>query len=219
MTSPSGLRAEINANGSLRRLDCDAIALSLFVGNEVEGGPTNLYLRRHSEKIEWTPLLGPLSPTRFHTDPASGTLVGTGTWLGINYALTLVLAQSKPAWFWHVRLENTGSTPQQVDLTYAQDVALASYGAIRLNEFYVSQYLDHTPLQHAKHGVMVATTAESGRRRPLSLESDRLPARRQLVRHRREAIPRTRDPCRRSAGRARRRAARHGVCSTSTPWW
>src|ERR1700722_11365192 len=114
VTSPSGLRAEINANGSLRRLDCAAISLSLFVGNEVEGGPANLYLRSHSEKLEWTPLLGPLSPTRFHTDPTSGALVGTGTWLGIKYALTLTLAQSKPVWFWHVRLENTGSTTQQV---------------------------------------------------------------------------------------------------------
>lgn len=157
LTTPSGLRAEINANGSLRRLDCDAISLALFVGNEVEGGPANLYLRRHSEKIEWTPLLGPFSPTRFHTDPTTGRLVGSGTWLGISYSLVLVLAQSKPVWFWHVRLENTGPISQHVDLTYAQDVALASYGAIRLNEFYVSQYLDHTPLQHPQHGVLVAT--------------------------------------------------------------
>ena len=157
LTSPSGLRAEINANGSLRRLDCDAICLALFVGNELEGGPANLYLRRHSDKVEWTPLLGPLSRTRFHMDPSTGRLIGVGSWLGINYALTLILAKSKPAWFWHVRLENTGATSQQVDLTYAQDVALSSYGGIRLNEFYVSQYLDHTALQHAKHGVMVAT--------------------------------------------------------------
>ena len=157
LTSPSGLRAEINANGSLRRLDCDAICLALFVGNELEGGPANLYLRRHSDKVEWTPLLGPLSRTRFHTDPSTGRLIGVGSWLGINYALTLILAKSKPAWFWHVRLENTEATSQQVDLTYAQDVALSSYGGIRLNEFYVSQYLDHTALQHAKRGVMVAT--------------------------------------------------------------
>ena len=32
LESPSGLRAEINANGSLRRLDCGAIMLSLFLG-------------------------------------------------------------------------------------------------------------------------------------------------------------------------------------------
>ena len=157
LTSPSGLRAELNVNGSLRRLDCESLTLSLFVGNEVEGGPTNLYLRRHTDPIEWTALLGPTSPTRFHVDPATGRLMGAGSWQGINYSLTLILAQSKPAWFWHVELENTNAKPQQVDLTYVQDIALASYGGIRLNEFYVSQYLDHTPLKHPKQGVMVAT--------------------------------------------------------------
>ena len=157
LTSPSGVRAELNLNGSLRRLDCEAIVLSLFVGNEIEGGPTNLYLRRHTDKIEWTPLLGPSSPTRFHTDPTTGRLIGMGSWQGINYSLTLVLAKDKPAWFWHVQLENTTAKAQQVDLTYVQDIALASYGGIRLNEFYVSQYLDHTPLKHPKQGVMVAT--------------------------------------------------------------
>src|SRR5215472_3035499 len=156
LSSPSGLRAEINANGSPRRLDCAAITLSLFVGNEVEGGPTNLYLRRHAAATEWTALLGPLSPTRFQLD-AGGHLVGVGRWQDIEYSLTLVLAQDKPAWFWHVRLENKSPATQTVDVTYVQDIALASYGGIRLNEFYVSQYLDHTPLRHPKYGQMVAT--------------------------------------------------------------
>jgi 1,2-beta-oligoglucan phosphorylase len=155
----SGLRVEANLNGSLRRFDCDAIALALFVGNEVEGGPANLYLRRYpgavEGTVEWTPLLGPRSRTHFHLE--GGRLVGVGTWLGIDYSMTLALARSTPAWFWHVHLENSTATPQHLDLTYAQDVALASYGAIRLNEYYVSQYLDHTPLRHPQHGFMVAT--------------------------------------------------------------
>ena len=157
ITSSSGLRAEANLNGSLRRLDCEALCLALFVGNEVEGGPANLYLRRHTDKIEWTALLGPRSLTRFHIDPTTNRLVGAGSWQGIDYSLELALAQGAKAWFWHVRLENTLSVPQRVDLTYAQDVALAPYGAIRLNEFYVSQYLDHTPLRHSKYGQMIAT--------------------------------------------------------------
>ena len=39
--SDSGLQAELHANGSVRRFDCGAIALALFVGNAVEGGPAN----------------------------------------------------------------------------------------------------------------------------------------------------------------------------------
>jgi hypothetical protein len=157
LSSRSGLSLELNANGSLRRLDCGNVAVALFLGNEVEGGSANLYLRRHSGKLEWTPLLGPSSPTRFHSQPVNGQLVGAGSWLGIRYTIALVLAQDATAWFWHVRLENTTSTRQHVDLTYAQDLALASYGAVRLNEFYVSQYVDHTPLPHPTHGIVLAS--------------------------------------------------------------
>ncbi|MGH8258613.1 MAG: hypothetical protein ACREUG_02875, partial [Steroidobacteraceae bacterium] len=161
LASPSGLRAEINANGSLRRLDCDGIMLSLYLGNELEGGPANLYLRRRASApaattVEWTPLLGPRSPTRFRLD-SSGALVGAGEWRGIGYSIALVLARGSSAWLWHVRLDNATEEPQEVDLTYAQDLALAQYWAIRLNEYYVSQYLDHTPLDDAVHGRVIAT--------------------------------------------------------------
>jgi cellobiose phosphorylase len=157
LSGSSGLRAQINGNGSLRRFDCDAISLTLFVGNEIEGGPTNLYLRHLAQTTTWTPLLGPLSATRFQFEPSSGALTGEGSWQGIDYRLALLLAKDRPAWFWHVYLENTGSSAKLIDLTYAQDLALAPYGAIRNNEFYVSQYLDHTPLSHGQHGIVVAS--------------------------------------------------------------
>jgi 1,2-beta-oligoglucan phosphorylase len=157
LTSRSGLRADFNANGSLRRFDCDPIALMLFLGNELEGGPTNLYLRSHADTMQWTPLLGPCSGSHFHADPATGLPVGTGTWSGIRYSVALVLAGELPAWFWHVRLENTNPTSQLLDLTYAQDIALAPYGAVRMNEYYVSQYIDHTPLRHPMRGLVVAS--------------------------------------------------------------
>jgi len=157
LSSPSGLCAQFNANGSLRRLDCNAVSLALFVGNEIEGGPTNVYLRSHSDPIEWTPLLGPQSGTRFATDPAGGRLLGSGRWCGIDYSIALVLAHSEAAWFWHIQLRNSSSVARDLDLTYAQDLALAPYGAIRLNEFYVSQYIDHTPLSHADRGVVMAS--------------------------------------------------------------
>src|SRR5690606_13311313 len=42
------------------------------------------------------------------------------------------------------------------DLVYTQDVGLADYGLIRLNEHYVSQYVDHQPLEHPDAGVHLA---------------------------------------------------------------
>ena len=156
LTSRSGLRAEISESGALRRLDCGATTLSLFIGNEVEGGPANLFLRRRSGAPEWTALLGPSSPTRFASD-SGGRLTGRGIWAGIEYVLSLVLAQAAPVWFWHVQLLNQSAAACELDLTYIQDLALAPYGAVRMNEYYVSQYIDHTPLSHAQHGFLIGS--------------------------------------------------------------
>ena len=156
MTSRSGLRAEISASGALRRLDCGATTLTLFAGNEVECGPANIFLRRRAAETAWTPLLGPASPTRLGA-AASGRLAGRGAWQGIEYEISLALAAQAPAWFWHVRLRNATAQAQELDLTYSQDVALAPYGAVRMNEYYVSQYIDHTPLCDPQRGTLIAS--------------------------------------------------------------
>ncbi|MBS1214986.1 MAG: uncharacterized protein H6R26_3603, partial [Proteobacteria bacterium] len=155
LESPSGLSVQVNANGSIRRMDHQDIILNLFLGNEMEGGPANLYLRRHGETIEAIPLLGPRSPGTVHCDEQG--LRVHGEWQGIRFSVALMFAQSSPAWFWHVELENTADAASTVDLVYAQDLALAHYGAVRLNEYYVSQYLDHTPLSHPDRGFVLAS--------------------------------------------------------------
>ena len=160
LASPSGLTAQVNANGSVRRIDCGDVTVNAFLGNEVEGGPANLYLRRHGARIEWTPLLGPSGLGAVRLDEHS--LEVTGEWTGIRFRVSLVLAQSAPAWFWHVALENTARAAQTVDLVCAQDIALAHYATVRLNEYYLSQYVDHTPLQHPSRGVVLAVRQNLG---------------------------------------------------------
>ena len=149
------MSAELNANGSVRRLDHADIILNLFLGNETEGGPTNIFLRRLGDKPDSTPLLGLKSPASYSNDGKSFSAFGK--WGELSFHVSLVLAKSKPAWFWHVALENTGSTPVSYDLIYTQDLALAHYAAVRLNEYYVSQYVDHTLLEHAEKGCAVAS--------------------------------------------------------------
>jgi len=70
--------------------------------------------------------------------------------------VSLVLAHAAPAWFWHVELENRGATEAVLDLVHAQDIALADYGFLRNNEYYVSHYVDYTPLEHARRGRALA---------------------------------------------------------------
>ncbi len=155
LESPAGLSIQVNANGSIRRMDLRDILLNLFLGTDIEGGPANLYLRRLGAAMEATPLLGPRSPAAIHVDQRAMTV--HGEWQGIRFFVSLVLAESAPAWFWHVVLENTAAGAETVDLIYAQDLALAHYGAVRINEYYTSHYVDHTPLSHQERGFVVAS--------------------------------------------------------------
>ncbi len=155
LSSPSGLSLECLANGSIRRMDHGDIMLNLFLGNEMDGSLANLHLRRLGSTVESIPLLGPCSPASWQNDERG--LYYRGSWREIIFRVRLVLAESAPAWFWHVELENTGDAPVTCDLIHTQDIGLAHYGSARLNEFYVSQYVDHTPLLHPQHGKAVAS--------------------------------------------------------------
>jgi cellobiose phosphorylase len=154
LASPSELAVQVNANGSVRRIDHRDVIVNAFLGNELEGGPANLFLRRRGVTIEWTPLLGPRSPGTVRLDERG--LEVAGEWSGLRFRVSLALAASAPAWFWHVALENAGREAAPLDLLYAQDVALADYGGVRLNEYYLSQYVDHTPLVHPERGAVLA---------------------------------------------------------------
>ena len=155
LASASGLTALLNANGSIRRMSCRGVLINLFLGNEVEGGPANIYLRRVDDESGSIGLLGPQNHAVVRCDERSMTL--GGEWRDVRFSLTLVLAESASAWFWHVAMENRGDKAASLDAIYVQDLALTDYGAARTNEYYVSQYVDHSPLSHPERGLVLAS--------------------------------------------------------------
>jgi 1,2-beta-oligoglucan phosphorylase len=156
IANAAGLQFEFNRNGSLRHLRLHDVHINLFVGNEVEGGPANLWLRVRDDNanVELAPLLGPRSPLAF--DKRADALKAEGTWRELRLRLVLRLAADAPAWFWHLRVDNLGSAARTIELLHVQDLGLAPYGAIRTNEYYVSHYIDLSPLLHRERGWVVA---------------------------------------------------------------
>lgn len=63
LESASGLTVQVNANSSIRRMRHREVLLNLFLGNEVEGGPANIYLRRLDDEDAAIGLLGPQNRT------------------------------------------------------------------------------------------------------------------------------------------------------------
>ena len=150
----AGLRIALNANASVARIDHGDIMINLMRGNAMEGGPTNLYLRRLGGAPAAIALLGPRSVSRIE-EHATGFAV-RGVWQGLSYRLSLRLAHDAPSWFWHLTLSNDNPTAITVDVIYTQDFGLAQYHFTRTSEFFASQYLDHTPLFDTDHGRVLA---------------------------------------------------------------
>ena len=95
--SPSGIRVEMNPNGSLRRIDCGGIMINLFPGTMLEGGPANIRLA--VDGGEDVPLLGPSSRSAFGFE---GGFTAAGNTGGVLYQIRLVLMDEAPAWRWEV---------------------------------------------------------------------------------------------------------------------
>jgi cellobiose phosphorylase len=154
LSSDAGLRAVFTDEACLARLDAADTSLLMYPASAHEAGPANLYLRRiDGAGASWMPLLGPASPSEVVWSGNGPT--ATGTWEGLRYSVSFRLADGSPAWFWHLAVENTGTSEVVVDAVLAHDPGLAPYGAVRNNEFYVSQYLDLTPVT-TTHGTAIA---------------------------------------------------------------
>ncbi|HEX4864501.1 MAG TPA: hypothetical protein VFV02_10530, partial [Acidimicrobiales bacterium] len=152
--SPSGMWARFTSSGTLRRLEIDGLSILLYPASELEPGPANIYLRVKGAPLDVLAILGPQSGGRVQWT-AQGPVV-SGQWHDLEYRAAFRLAEAVPAWFWLIEVTNRGSVALDVDLLYAQDVALAPYPAVRTNEYYVSQYLDLTPVQTEATGTAVA---------------------------------------------------------------
>jgi len=139
----------------LRRLDVGERSLLMYPADELEAGPANLYLRiRGGESAEAVALLGPGSGSEVSWTDAGPVIVGS--WRDLRYSVAFRLAAALPAWYWHVSITSRRSTPTEIDLVYTQDLALAPYAAVRACEYYVSQYLDLTPVVGSSAGTALA---------------------------------------------------------------
>ena len=148
------MSADFSSSGTIRRLEVDGLSLLLYPASELETGPANIYLRLKGPQIRAAALLGPHSGS-YVQRTADGPVL-SGRWGDLEYRAAFRLAALVPAWFWHVEVTNRGTKAAEVDLVYSQDIALAPYQVVRTNEYYVSQYLDLTPVQTERSGTAVA---------------------------------------------------------------
>ncbi|OZB91087.1 GH36-type glycosyl hydrolase domain-containing protein [Paenibacillus sp. XY044] len=126
--------------------------INQLMSSPLDGALNNLYLRIHDDSaVRFHPLLGIRSNSRVST--GEGRIVWTGEAEGISYRVTFALSPLG-VWFWDVRTTGHGV---KVDVVYGQDIGDADTGAVRSNEAYLSQYIDHTVFEDKDHGYVVCS--------------------------------------------------------------
>lgn len=149
------------------------VMINQWLSNPLDGALQNIYARLYLENgISYYPLLGAKSAARFRK--AGNQLVwqgeitpadkGVGFKGRIGYEVTFTLT-GWGVWFWEVKLDGSNAVlldnsgrmlPEGnailADVVYGQDVGIAHPGAVRSNEAYVSQYIDHTVFKDEDQG-------------------------------------------------------------------
>ncbi|MDR0299200.1 MAG: cellobiose phosphorylase [Streptococcaceae bacterium] len=125
------------ATGDIQTIKHGEIFLNQLVGQEIDGSLSQIYLRVFEEDtIRFYPLIGKNSDAKFFIGQSQARWQGRVA--EIDFELTLKLADNQL--FWELLLDGTDKL---VDIVLSQDIGLADEGALRSNEAYNSQYLNH----------------------------------------------------------------------------
>ncbi|GGE34673.1 hypothetical protein GCM10011391_11700 [Pullulanibacillus camelliae] len=139
-------------SGDVYQISHQHIMINQLLSNPIDGALNNLYLRLHEEEgIKAFPLLGIQSQSTFAFSETGG--IWRGTINTITYEVRLHITE-QAIWFWEVNVAGKHPT---VDLIYGQDLGLAEPGAVRTNEAYVSQYIDHQVFDDEQRGYVLCS--------------------------------------------------------------
>jgi len=148
-----GLIIDFQDNGSVGSIAVNPIRISLKASTPFSVSGANLWLRKRTDRIEYTALLGPGSNSRFRLD--GSTYVAAGRWAGLDYKCALQLSGKSLSWQWSVEIENTSDSAVEADIICVQDIGLKPVNSGLINEYYVSQYLERSIPEDRRYGSVV----------------------------------------------------------------
>ncbi|MEK8127653.1 glycosyl hydrolase family 65 protein [Paenibacillus filicis] len=140
------------SSGEIRKISYGNTMINQWIANPVDGSLNNLYLRLHTAGgIQVAPLMGVRSDSRVQVSEAR--VFWEGSAFGLDYELTFHLTPQH-IWFWEVQIKGADA---EVDIVYGQDIGLADQGAVRSNEAYLSQYIDHAVFNRGQQSYAVCS--------------------------------------------------------------
>jgi len=157
-SNASGLHIRCHPGGSLFSIRCGDTLINQVLPTAVERGMHRLFLREiQSEKISGHLDVTCPSPDLRFARLDARTLRWRRETANWQAETILRIHPEKPLWVWQVRLTNLTAQARVIDLLYGQDLGLAGESAVRSNEAFTSQYIDHHPLQTPRFGTVVCS--------------------------------------------------------------
>ncbi len=148
-----GLTFNFLKNGSVQHIEVDPVRISLIAATPFSKSGSNLWLRKRTEPVEYTALLGPGSNSRFSVE--EDVFFAKGSWDGLEYVCVLQLSKKSLSWQWQVDIVNKSADVVELDLIYVQDAGLKAISDGLVNEYYVSQYIERQILEDNIFGPVI----------------------------------------------------------------
>ncbi|KXG42710.1 GH36-type glycosyl hydrolase domain-containing protein [Tepidibacillus decaturensis] len=139
-------------SGDIYEVMHKGIMLNQWIANPIDGSLNNLYLRLHRKsELKVIPLLGVRSASKLGFSKSQ--VFWKGNIEQIQYQVVFTLTE-KGIWFWDIKVNGYN---EEIDIIYGQDLGLADKGAVRTNEAYVSQYIDHKVFEDDHKGYVICS--------------------------------------------------------------
>lgn len=139
-------------SGDLYEINQKNTLINQWLSNPLDGSLNNIFLRIHKETgIEAIPLLGSKSASKVRYTDAQ--VIWEGEASGLSYQVTFTATEGN-IWFWNIEITGMDAV---VDIIYGQDLGLADKGAVRTNEAYMAQYIDHKVFSDPEKGPVVCS--------------------------------------------------------------
>jgi len=149
----AGLRFSIFDNGVVENITCGKTQINLINASPLGSGCCNLYLRKRTPVISAVSMLGSSSAASICID--ENTYETKGEFEGVQFRCRLMLCPRTSKWLWSVQLINNTDKSAEFDLLCVQNVGLSCADGNEQNDYYISQYIDYTPLWEDELGYVV----------------------------------------------------------------
>jgi len=143
-------------SGDIYSITKGPVQVNLLKGNNIEGANSNIYLRLTIEDTYYvTPLIGVTSLSQYQIK--DNQVIYQGEFKKVKYQVILTVLDD--VWFYEVLLDKCKDV--QAEIFYGQDIGIADENAIKNNEAYTCQYIDHRAFK-TDEGYTIASRQNQG---------------------------------------------------------